>query len=143
MENTAHNEPQNDFAGMTENSVRYGLQKIAHLIIEVEMLRREHQGLVDLAELLGQYLNEVLPHQTLQPADDTLYFKWSNQRSRYYALAKGVHEIWEDHTKYLSDVIEATTGDVERMPRPLPDDVQEQIEKITKYSKNFNSEKKN
>ena len=122
-----------------ENSLRYSLANIRKIMIETEMLRLEFAGLKQLADTLGDYHRTVLPVEKARLSDDELFYKWSEQISRYRATAKGINEIFESKHERLKELFKLAGEKAKQLPRPLPEDITQQFEELSEYGESFSN----
>ncbi len=119
---------------VNETSVRYSLSVIRKLIIELNFLQIEVQGITALANNLSKYHKVKLPHESERIGDDELFFKWSEQITRYRAAAKAAHDIFLTKHQTLTAYIDSAGSSIQALPKPLPEDIFAELETINAYA---------
>lgn len=96
----------------TERSIQYALWRINLLKLEFELLMIEHKGLVDTAKTLVDYKQaNIAPLLDTDLRYDDVFWKWSEQSSRYYEQGAAVHKILLEKAEQIKGLFIALKAD--------------------------------
>lgn len=99
-----------------KKSIYYGFARLRILIWEIKLLSIEMSGLFklqkDIADFAKDNIEPVMKHDL---GVDDIFWKWSEQSSRYHLSGKAVNEIFKEKALQVEGVMKALKQDLKEL----------------------------